>query len=147
MPKNINISSGSKSFQNKIFGSIVKLTKPSFAYDGKIFSDNIFDNQKTIPLLENNTYYIGHGLPDSDVIYGITQYSFSLDNQEIQSDIVSIMQLLNFANNTGPVASRATVATLTSLSSSTNGAVSVSSGGSVTPDPYNNNPPPPCSPP
>jgi hypothetical protein len=142
---NINISSG-LDFSKKKFGSIVKLTKPSFVYNGKIFSDSIFSNQRTIALLEDNIYYFNHGLVDSDVIYGITQYSFSLDNQEIQSDIVSIMQFL-IPDNTGPVSSKATGATLTSLSSSTNGAVSVSSGGSVTPDPYNNNPPPPCSPP
>ena len=74
MPKNINISSGSKSFQNKIFGSIVKLTKPSFAYDGKIFSDSIFNNQRTIPLLEDNIYYFNHGLNDSDIIYKCPEF-------------------------------------------------------------------------
>jgi hypothetical protein len=61
MSNNINISSGSKSFQNKIFGRVTKLTKPSFAYEGKIFSDSTFNNQTIIPLLQNNIYYIDQG--------------------------------------------------------------------------------------
>jgi hypothetical protein len=140
---NINISSGSD-FSKKKFGSIVKLTKPTFVYNGKIFSNNNFRNQRTIPVLENNIYYSNHGLVDSDVIYDITEYSFNLDNQQIQSDIVSIMQFL-IPDDTGPVSSRATGATLTSLSSSTNGAVSMSSGGSAPADPYDDNNPP-CPP-
>ena len=141
---NINISSGSD-FSKKKFGSIVKLTKPTFVYNGKIFSNNNFRNQRTIPVLENNIYYSNHGLVDSDVIYGITQYSFNLNNQQIQSDIVSIMEFLIPPNSTGSVASRATGATLTSLSSSTNGAVSMSSVGDAPADPYDDNDPP-CPP-
>lgn len=89
MSKNINISSGSKSFQNKIFGSIVKLSKPSFAYEGKIFSDSIFDNQRTIPVLEDNIYYANHGLPDEPIIY---LYEYAIDlNLYIQSIINNSM--------------------------------------------------------
>ena len=77
MSNNINISSGSKSSQNKIFGSITKLTKPSFAYEGKIFSDNTFDNQRSIPQLENNIYYFNQGL--------LTELIFQIESLNIQS--------------------------------------------------------------
>jgi hypothetical protein len=140
MPNNINISSGSRSFQNKIFGSVTQLSKPSFVYDGKIFSDTIFNNQRTIPLLENNIYYINHGLEDSDIIYDITQHSFN-SNQEIQSYVYTILN--TFDSSSGPIQSRAQQSSLSSISSSTSGAASASST-SVTESIYTNNPPPPC---
>ena len=92
MPNNINISSGSNSFQNKIFGSIVKLTKPSFSYSGKIFSDTIFDNQRTIPLLEDNIYYINHGLPNEIILYDLNyaiDVSIELDNLSVLNTLIS----------------------------------------------------------
>jgi len=77
MSNNINISSGSKSFQNKIFGRVTKLTKPSFTYEGKIFSDSTFNNQKIVTFIEDNIYYLGHGLPDELIIYNEESIPFS----------------------------------------------------------------------
>ncbi len=101
MLNNINISSGSKSFQNKIFGSIVKLTKPSFSYSGKIFSDSTFNNQKTIPLLENNIYYTDHGLLDEllNINYdyqGTTEeLIFEIESLSIQGVSVNAVAIRN----------------------------------------------------
>jgi hypothetical protein len=133
MPNNINISSGSKSFQNKIFGSIVKLTKPSFAYEGKIFSDSIFDNQRTIPLLENNSYFQNHGLIDFDVLINYNIYS-NFDNILLQS--INEFQVLAAGNTLNPIALKNIQASITnSISSST------TLGGNPFVDPYSNNPP------
>jgi hypothetical protein len=92
MPNNINISSGSTSFQNKIFGSIVKLTKPSFAYQGKIFSDTSFLNQKIISLLEDDTYYFNHGLPNEIILYDLDypiDVSIELNNLSILNTLIT----------------------------------------------------------
>ena len=132
MPNNINISSGSRSFQNKIFGSITKLTKPSFAYEGKIFSDTTFNNQKTIPLLENSTYYIGHGLPDDFTLFGTT-ISFGEDI-EIQMLESMFNILVNYPSNS--IETRAILAAAASLSSATSGAALQ---GSSLLDPYDDN--------
>lgn len=118
MSNNINISSGSKSFQNKIFGNITQLTKPSFMCSGKIFSDTTFNNQKIIPLLENSTYYIGHGLPDDFTLFGTT-ISFG-GNTEIQI-LESIFNTL-VDNSPNSIEIRSISATVASLSSTMNGA-------------------------
>ena len=109
MFNNINISSGSKSFQNKIFGSIVKLTKPSFAYDGKIFSDTTFNNQKIIPLLEDNIYYANHGLPDEPIVY----------DYEHPIDLTILIQSLS-NKNTSPYSILSTIVNNTSVASRNN---------------------------
>lgn len=115
MSNNINISSGSD-FSKKIFGSIVKLTKPTFVHNSKVFSDHVFRNQQTLPLLENSIYYTNHGLSDIDEIYGLSQYYFNLDI-EIQTVVSSFIQA--FTNETNnPVATRSLRSSLNSISSS-----------------------------
>lgn len=105
MSNNINISSGSRSFQNKIFGSIVKLTNPSFVYAGKIFSDNIFDNEKTIPLLEDDIFYTNHGLPNEIILYDL---NYPID-VSIELNNLSILNVIITSNNS--VADRNALAT------------------------------------
>jgi hypothetical protein len=131
MYKNINISSGSKSFQNKIFGSIVKLTKPSFVHSGKIFSNTIFNNQKIIPLSENSQYFQNHGLIDSNILI---DYSISADfNNTISQSINEYIMLST--HNLNPIAKKNIEGILTSITSS-----SSTIGGSSISDPYDDNP-------
>ena len=115
MPKNINISSGSKSFQNKIFGSIVKLSKPSFVYEGKIFSDSTFNNQRTTPVPEDNIYYVNHGLPDEPIIY---DYEHPIDLtiliQSLSNKNTSLYSILSTIVNNTSVASRNNISTVNS---------------------------------
>jgi hypothetical protein len=109
MSNNINISSGSKSFQNKIFGRVTKLTKPSFAYEGKIFSDSTFNNQTIIPLLQNNIYYIDQGLPDELIVYN-ENYSINIETIFNQLSILSSTLV-----NNSPVGDRNSSAVANSL--------------------------------
>jgi hypothetical protein len=133
MPNNINISSGSKSFQNKIFGSITKLTKPSFAYEGKIFSDTTFNNQRTIPLLENNLYFQNHGLIDSNILI---DYSTYVNFNDILSQSINEYEMLVGGNTLNPIAIRNIQSSITSAISS-----STTIGGNSFIDPYSDNPP------
>jgi hypothetical protein len=100
MSNNINISSGSKSFQNKIFGRVTKLNKPSFAYEGKIFSDSTFNNQKNIPMLEDNIFYLDNGIPDELLILDYSQ-ALSLGGNNILNliDSIEIFKSLTETNN------------------------------------------------
>lgn len=149
MPNNINISSGSD-FSKKKFGSITKLTKPAFVHNGKVFSDNIFKNQRTIPLLENNTYYVNHGLTDPYTIYEEIIGFFNLENYMGMSvseaeELISFIQSLN---NTNSIAQRASLSSANALLSTLIGASSQTSIGANPSDPYDNNPPDPpqCDP-
>jgi hypothetical protein len=132
MSRNISISSGSD-FTKKIFGSISKLTKPTFVHDGKIFSDTNFKNQRTIPLIEDSLYYIGHGLPDDFSLFGST-VTFGTDI-EIQQMFESIFSVLADSPSNS-IETRATLAAIQSLNSATNGA---SFSGQSLLDPYGGN--------
>lgn len=136
MPKNIKISSGSD-FSKKIFGPVTKPIKPSFTYEGKVFSDTTFKNQRIIPYYKNETYYIPHGLPDDFTFLNSENsvlFSFNEDNQ-VQNLLYDI--LANVSSN--PVKDRADAA----LSS----VAPVGVGGFSFFDPYDQNPqdPPKCS--
>ena len=135
MPNNISISSG-YNFTKKIFGSVKKLTKPAFVHDGRVFSDNTFKNQKTIPLLENSIYYTNHGLKDEDVLIDY-DISVSFNDNNIIQQFINNYQILVNTDNLNP---RAIESMLKSLES---GVKSLSSN-SITKDPYDNNPPPKC---
>jgi hypothetical protein len=137
MSNNINISSGSKSFQNKIFGSVVKLTKPSFAYHGKIFSDTTFNNQKIISILEDNTYYFNHGISDELVVYDEFSISFSGDS-DIQSFIDFYIQNSPTMN---PAEARAL---LSGAFANTNSSFGLDSSQNSEDNPYEDNTPPEC---
>lgn len=138
MSKNIKISSGSD-FSKKKFGLITKLTKPTFVHNGKVFSNNTFKNQRTIPLLENNIYYTNHGLPEDFNIYEYKISNFGPIN------IQSYMEFLIQSADTGlinPIQLRAFTSTIQS-----NPATNINSVASSllnVNDPYNNNPPPEC---
>lgn len=134
MSNNINISSGSRSFQNKIFGSITKLTKPSFAYEGKIFSDTAFNNQKIIPYYKNSRYYIAHGLPDDFSLLDPTIIPFGSD-LEAQT-IETSFGILVDPSQQNPVALKSILSSIQSLSSVKNGA---NLEGPPFADPYDDN--------
>ena len=144
MSNNINISSGSD-FSKRIFGPITKPQKPAFVHNGSVFSDNIFKNQKISSILQNNTYYIDHGLPDDYVIYEQILGFFNETEYEgmssISNDFISFIQSLN---NLSPIQQRAIISTANSILSNTTGSNLSSSVGSNSSDPYDNNPPPPC---
>lgn len=133
MPNNINISSGSD-FSKKKFGSITKLTKPTFVHNGKVFSDNIFKNQRTIPLLADDQYFFDHGLLDADILI---DYSISviIDNTLIQQ-LTNNYNTLSI-NSSNSLAIRNTLANITSIAS----ASSTIGTSSLLTDPYDNNPP------
>lgn len=133
MLKNISISSGSN-FSKKIFGSITKPRNPSFIHSGKIFSDNTFKNQRTIPLLENNIYYANHGLIDSDIIIDYSIQA-SFDNLVIQAFNHNYTIL---SNSIASIDTRSITALLRSIESNYVGS---SSSSINTEDPYDNNPP------
>lgn len=135
MPNNINISSGSD-FSKKKFGSITKLTKPTFVHNGKVFSDHIFNNQQTLPLIEDNIYYTAHGLPDLYQTYELIP--FNINNIELQS-IFSLLSIYNFSSLSAEyLSNRSDISVANALISSTLG------GNPFDPlpgeDPYNTNP-------
>lgn len=128
---NINISSGSD-FSKKKFGSVVKLTKPAFVHNGKIFSDHIFNNQKTIPYYKNEAYYVAHGLPDDfSLLNNAIPFSFG-SNNEIQNFIQTQYNILNNPPS-NPVENRSFSANTTTSNIS-----------SIL-DPYDDNEPPECT--
>jgi hypothetical protein len=140
MPRNISISSG-KDFTKKIFGSVSKLRKPAFVHDGKIFSDHIFNNQRNIPLLEDNIYFINHGLPDDYQVYEQILANFN-NNPNIQS-FRAAMALIQSIGTNSTIQDRSIIQTMNSIFSSSAGA-NLDPSVSSSDDPYNNNPPPQC---
>lgn len=138
MPRNISISSGSD-FSKKKFGTITKLTKPAFVYTGRVLSDNTFQNQTTIPLLENNIYYSNHGLKDENVLI---DYSISVNfNDNVIQQFIEEYKIFSI---TSDQSTRAIQSLLTSLQSSSVSLSSLGPGSGQTKDPYDNNPPPEC---
>jgi hypothetical protein len=104
MPRNISISSGTD-FSKKIFGSVSKLRKPAFVHDGKIFSDNTFNNQRTIPLLVDNIYYTEHGLSDELIGYDYNNPISIINNTILNSmnsnEYETYSQFAILSDNTG----------------------------------------------
>lgn len=97
MLNNINISSGSRSFQNKIFGSITQLSKPSFLYGNKIVSNILFNNKNQEVLAEENVFYAHHALPNE--LFGVDlNYSSEFGSGSI--DIQTLLVTLNNSENT-----------------------------------------------
>lgn len=135
MSNYLNISSGAK-FTNKIFGTPGVSKKPAIIKSGKIFAENVFQNQKILPRLENNPYYSNHGLINDDVIidYSILA-SFSDDLVEEQSITFSSLALQNSR-------SRGDSAMINLAQSNLSGFLNTNI--SIT-NPYDNNSDPPCT--
>jgi hypothetical protein len=129
----LNISSGIK-FQ-KTFGDQLLNTRPFATHNGIIISNNNFiTNQYISVLLENNQYYVEHGLPDSFEIYESLIAGFDPSGVNTQS--------FNVQNNNAISLLEQKLYNAISLN---NISININTSNIAPIDPYDNNPPPDCS--